>query len=564
MRRLIIPGFLAGLLIVLAACAPAPVAPGAPTATAPNAPTQAVGAQSSASSSSSTSAAALPKGGDYKEVDTSDAKSFQVYQTTDATSGNYQGNVYASGLWMYDPQTLQPIPNMAQSWTVSQDGKTYTFKLRQDMKWSDGVPLTAQDYEWTYQQASNPANKYPYLDNFKDIVSFKAVDDYTLQVTLNSATCVGLSTADAVTPLPKHVWEKLDWSDPTKNPEIQNPTVVSGPYKLQEWKRDDHATFARNDNFFRGAPNLATDTVRIVPNTSVQFQMLKSGEIDSAPVTASDYAEAKKTDILKEYDWNPAASSYSFIGFNLRRPFLQDVEVRHALSYAIPRQAIADKVYNGLAKPTYSDIDPASWAYNPDVPKYDYNMDTAKSTLAKAGYKLDANGKLLDKSGKPVQLKIYYNQGNNEREQIATIAQEQFKQLGIDSTVTGLEFQAYLDYLSKAPYDYDLFVLGWDTTIEPYFDYQVWAESSIPDLNMGAYVNKDVEALFDKANHAPCDTASRKQVFQQIQQKLSADSPYIFLVYDVGYAFLNKRVVPNDPTALGINYFPEKWYLKTP
>lgn len=554
MRRLFFLGILAGVLIAIAACAPAPVTTPAPAATT----------QPSGSATAPSSAAAAPKGGDLREVDTSDAKSFHVYLTSDGTSFGYQSNVYANGLWMYDPKTLEPVPNMAQSWTVSPDGKAYTFKLRQDMKWSDGVPLTAQDYEWTYQQASNPANKYPYLDNFKDIVSYKALDDYTLQVTLNDATCVGLSTADAVTPLPKHTWEKLDWSDPTKNPEIQKPTVTSGPYKLQEWKRDDHATFARNDSYFHGAPNLATDTVRIVPNTSVQFQMLKSGDVDIAPVTASDYAEAQKTDILKEYDWNPVASPYSYIGFNLRRPFLQDVEVRHALSYAMPRQAIADKVFNGLAKPTYSDINPASWAYNPDVPKYDYNMDTAKATLAKAGYKLDANGKLLDKSGKPVQLKIYFNQGNKQREQIATIAQEQFKQLGIDSTVTGLEFQAYLDFLGKEPFDYDMYVLGWNTTIEPYFDYQVWSESSIPDLNAGAYVNKDVEALFDKSNHAPCDTASRKAVFQQIQQKISADSPYIFLVYSVGYAFLNKRVVPNDPTPLGISYFPEKWYVKTP
>ncbi len=542
MRRPIIGAVLIFVLIGLAASVPAAAqgpTPGATTGFVP------------------------PKGGDFREVDTSDAKSFHVYQTTDATSASYQGNVYGSGLWTYDPKTLQPMPNMASSWTVSQDGKTYTFNLRKDLKWSDGQPITAQDFEWTFQQASNPKNNYPYLDNFKEIVSYKAVDDYTIQVTLDAAICTGLSVADAVTPLPKHIWQNLDWSDPTKNPQIFNPTVVSGPYKLQEWKRDDHATFARNDTYFNGAPNFNTDTVRIVPDTSVQFQMLKSGQVDVAPVTPSDYAAAKQVSILKEYDWDPAASPYSFIGFNLRRPFLQDVEVRHALSYAIPRQAIADKIYNGLGKPTFSDISPASWAYNPNVPKYDYNMDTAKATLAKAGYKLDANGKLLDKTGKPVQLKIYYNQGNKQREQIATIAQEQFKQLGIDVTVTGLEFQAYLDFLSKPPFDYDMFVLGWSTTIEPYFDYQVWAESSIPDLNMGAYVNKQVEALFDQANRPPCDTESRKKVFQQIQQIISTDSPYIFLVYNVGYAFLNQRVVPNPPSPLGINYAPEKWYMKT-
>ncbi len=560
MRTFIMVSLLTIALVLLAACAPAPAAPG-------GGPTQPVGATQPAATQPASQAAPASgpvKGGDFKEVDTSDAKSFQPYLVSDATSFSYQGNVFAGGLWTYDPKTLQPTASMAESWDVSPDGKTYTFHLRKDLKWSDGTPLTAQDFQWTYQQASNPANKYPYLDNFKDITSYKAQDDNTIVVTLDAATCTGLSVADAVTPLPKHIWEKLDWSDPTKNPQIQNPTVVSGQYKLQEWKRDDHATFVRNESYFRGATNFDTDTVRIVPNTSVQFQMLKSGEVDFAPVTASDYAEAKKADVLKEYDWDPAAGRYTFLGFNLRRPFLQDVEVRHALSYAIPRQAIADKVYNGLAKPTFANIAPASWAFNPDVPKYDYNMDTAKATLAKAGYKLDSNGKLLDRSGKPITLKIYFNQGNNQREQIATIAQQQFKQLGIDATVTGLEFQAYLEYLSKPPFDYDLYVLGWNTTIDPYFDYQIWSENSIPDLNSGAYVNKQVEALFDQANRPPCDTASRKKVFQQIQQIIATESPYIFLVYNAGYAFVNKRVVPNDPSPLGISYYPEKWYIKAP
>ena len=555
--------------VLLAACA-APATPTAapaaatkpPEATKPPADVTKAPAPTTAAP---TAAPASKKGGDYKEVSTSDAKSFHVYQTTDTTSSSYEGNVYASGLWIRDPKTLQPIPGMAEKWTVSDDAKTYTFSLRKDLKWSDGTPLTAQDFAWTFEQINKPENKYPYIGNLKEIASYKATDDYTIQVVLTEGTCVGLSSADPVTPLPKHIWSKVDWSDPTKNPEIQNPTVISGMYKLKEWKRDDHATFARNDSYYRGAPNFDTDTVRIVPNTSVQFQMLKTGEIDYAAVSAADYAEAKKTDLLKEYNWDPAVASYDFLGFNLRRPFLKDVEVRHALSYAMPRSAIADKVFNGLAKPTYSNYTPSSWVYNPDVPKYDYNIDTAKATLAKAGYKTDASGKLLDKDGKPApKLKILFNTGNKQREQIATIAQEEFKKLGIDSEVTGMEFQAYLEYLKKDPYDYDLYVLGWRTTFEPYFSYQIWSEANIPDLNSGAYVNKEVERLYDQSNRAPCDAASRKKSFDQIQKLISTDSPYIFLTFRTGYAFLNKRITPNEPTGLGISYFPELWYLKAP
>lgn len=507
------------------------------------------------------------KGGEFREVVASDAKSFHVYQTTDLTSQSYQEKVYARGLWRPDPKTLQPIPNMAESWTIAGDGKTYTFKLRKDLKWSDGTPLTAHDFQWTFEQASQPANRYPYIESLKDIVSYQAKDDYTLEVVLKEFTCVGLSIADAVTPLPKHVWEKLDWSDPTRNPEILHPSVVSGLYKLKEWQRDDHATFVRNDLFFRGAPNFDSYTVRIVPNPSAQFQMLKAGEVDLAAVSVSNYAEAKKIDLLKEYNWEPAAAAWTYMGVNLRRLFLQDVEVRHALAYAIPRQTIADKVFLGLAKPAYSYYAPISWAYNPDVPRYDYSIETAQATLAKAGYKTDANGKLLDKGGKPApKLKILFNTGNQLREQIAVMAQTEFKKLGIESDVIGMEFQAYLDYIKKPPFDYDLYVLGWqmalDTSLDPHFWYQVWNESGIPDSNLGAYVNPKVEELYAQANRPPCSADARKPVYQQIQQIIAADSPYIFLAFRTGYAFLNQRVVPNEPTRLGISYLPELWYIK--
>ncbi|MBI5030730.1 MAG: hypothetical protein HZB51_09400 [Chloroflexi bacterium] len=507
-------------------------------------------------------AANAKRGGDFVEAVSADAASFHIYQTTDPASRTFQDKVYATGLWLRDPKTLQPIPGMAQSWTVSNDGRVYTFNLRQDIKWSDGTLLTAYDFEWTFMQANNAANKYPYITMFQNLASYTAKDDYVLEVTLKQAECVGMTTVDAITPLPKHIWSKYPWNDPTKNPEIMNPTVVSGSYKLKEWKQGDHATFVRNDSYYRGAPNFDSYMLRVVSNSATQLAMLKAGQLDMAPVSVTDYADAKKLDMLKEFAWDPAMPEWDYIGFNLRRPLLKDVEVRHALSYAIPRQTIADKILNGLAKPTFSTFAPSTWVFNPDVPHYDYNIETAKATLRQAGYKLDASGKLLDNTGKPwPKLKIVYNMGNKQREQIATTTQNELKKLGIDSEVSTIEFQAYLDFLHRAPFDYDLYVLGWRNAFDPYFTHQIWSEANIPTLNAGGYVNKDLEKLFEQSNRPPCDDQSRKKVFQQIQKTVSTDSPYVFLMYRTGYAFLNKRITPNDPTALGISYFPEQWYI---
>lgn len=502
------------------------------------------------------------RGGDFRAARARDAISFHPYLTTDATSRVYQDKVFASGLWLRDPQTLQPIPGMAESWTVSEDGKTYTFSLRRDLKWSDGTPLTAHDFVWTFVQAAKPEHEYPYIEGLANIASYIAKDDTTLEITLKEATCTALLNVDVITPLPQHIWSKLDWSDPSKNPEINFPSVVSGPYKLKEWKRGDYITFVRNDLYYRGAPYFDSYTIRIVPEASKQFQMLQAGEVDTAPVAPADFAKARQIAHLKLYEWTPAAPEWEFIGLNLRRPFLKNSVVRQALAYAVPRDAIAAQVFHNLAQPTYSIFPPTMSVFAPDAPRYAYNLDTAKSLLQKAGYKLDASGKLVDSTNKAVpKLRILYNINNKTREQVGAVLQAQLQTLGIESELLYADFTTYVNYLRQEPFDFDLFLLGWRTPIEPYLSFQMWSEINIPHLNLSAYVNPEVERLFAQTNKPPCSSDARHQAFAQIQKIIATDVPYIFLVYHIGYAFVHQRVVPNPPSPLGIDYFPEQWFM---
>lgn len=506
--------------------------------------------------------ATQPKGGPITEATATDAKSFHLYMTTDITSRDYQFRVYASGLWQRDPRTNLPIPYMAESWSLSEDGRTYTFKLRKDMKWSDGVAITADDFIWTFDQAKKPENKYPYVSILNDIQSYTAADPYTIVATLKDSACTGILIVGQITPLPKHIWQNLPWADPEKNPEILKPSVVSGPWMLSEWKRDEYALFVPNDTYFGGAPKVDSYVVRIVPQSSIQFQMLKAGEIDFAPVSAADYTEAKRAENLVLYQYDPAQPIWYFLGFNFKRPVIQDVELRHALSQAMPRQAIADKIFSGLAKPMLTTYAPPSWAYNPNVPTYEYNIERAREVLDRAGYVVDSDGKRRDKSNNIILLKMYFRSGDKQREQIALVAQEEFRKLGVAVEVTGMESQALFDFLQKKPNEWDIWVGLTRDASDPHFGYQTWSESTIPDINTGSYINKSVEALYAQGNKPPCTTEARKAVYQQIQQVISTDSPYIFLVYTTGYAFANKRLVVNQPGVLGINYRTGDWYIK--
>ncbi len=543
--------------------APTPVSTALPSPTTTVVPTE-VSKSSPTSAPLSTPTDATPRGGLYKVALSIDAVTLHPFKQTDANSDRYIGLLYTRALWRYNPETLEPEPWAAESWVVSDENKTYTFKLR-EMQWSDGQPVTAYDWQWTFTQALKPENNWPYRAGpVRNISEYQALDDRTLRITLKEAKPlpVALSRINVLPAvLPKHIWDKYDWNDPTKNPEILRPSVVNGPYLLKEWLRDDHATFVRNDTFFKGTPQIEAITYRIISNASVAFQMLLTGEVDASNVSAGDFAQAKASDKLNLYQWDPAAASWDYVGMNLRRAPLSDVEFRHALAYATPRDAIIQNVYGDLSKPIFSAFPPASWVYNPNVPGYDYSLETAKLTLDKAGYRLDASGKRQSRDGTPITLRMLIPASVPASDKTAQILQEQFKQLGIDLEIRRLESSAFLQVIKTQPQDWDLHILSWGVGIEPSDIRDLWSEAGIPNFNRGGYVNKAQESLWDQAERE-FDPAKRKILYQQIQQILSEDSPYIFLAYRTGWAWINKRVIPNPVTRVGIDYDLYKWTIK--
>lgn len=499
-----------------------------------------------------------PKGGTLTTaIVGTDAKSFHPYLTTDAQSGSYQGYIYGVALSQYDPKSLQQIP-FGATWTVSDDQKTYTFTLK-DMQWSDGQPITTDDFVWTFEQAKKPENKYPYAENLDLIDSYVAKDPKTLVVTLKDALIVGLETADAITVLPRHVWEKYPWSDPSKNPEILTPSVFSGMWKLKEWKSEDHATFVANDLYFDGRPNIDTLTVRVFGSPEVAFQALRSNQVDWYAFQQADYQTAKKLSNITVYDWYPAAGEWAYIGFNLRHAALQDANVRHAIAYATDRKGIIASALYGLGKPNYAGFVQESPVYNGDVEHYDFDVNKAKDLLKQAGYSLDSS-KHLVKDGKQLSFKLLYPTSSKPREAIATILKQQLGDLGVNVDVQGLEFQSYISAIQSEPFDWDLQLGAWATTIDPYWTYQLWSQKSIPDLNAGAYVNKQMEGLFTQGSKE-FDLVKRRQIYGQIQKMLADDEPYVFLYEAQSYAGVSKKVAGITPTPLGIEYNLNKWFV---
>ena len=505
-------------------------------------------------------------GGEYRSVSTSDGVNFHPYVTTDTASSGLQAMVYTGGLLRLDEQTLEYIPNMAESYTIAEDGLTFTFKLREDMLWSDGEPITAQDFKWTFDQANNPDNGFPYMSQLGFITSYEALDDYTLEVKIDEIYAPALGQMSGlITPLPKHIWENLDWDDPETNPEINAPTVVSGPYKLVEWKRDQYSIFEANDMYwYHGRPNFDRQIEEIVPDQDIAYQKFKSGESDSGSITPENLEEARGLDNATVYEWWPAAASWSYLGLNMREGYVtSDIHVRKAINYAIDKQLLTDEVMLGQAKRLCSVFPETSWAYNSDVECYNYDPEMAIAEFETAGYTYDADAnEMLDADGNQLELRLLFGPNTSQtRELIAVSVQDFLREIGISVDVKALEWASFLEELDAAEPEWDLFVGGWRATIEPQIMYTIWAEESIPDLNSVAYINKDVEQLFADAGKS-YDTEYRKEKYGEIQQIISDEAPYVFLFYNKAWSGQNNRIKGIVPSPLGIGWNSEDWYIE--
>jgi peptide/nickel transport system substrate-binding protein len=512
-------------------------------------------------------------GGEYRSTSSSDAVSFHPYLTSDTASSSYQAFVYDSALLRLDEDTLDYVPHMAESYTISEDGLTFTFNLRDTLQWSDGTPLTAYDFQYGYDMATAPDSEFPYVSQLDFVESYVALDDYTLQAKIKEIYAPALGQISGlVTPLPRHIWENLDWKDPELNPEINSPTVVSGPYKLVEWKRDQYVIFEANENYwYKGRPNFDRYIIEIVPDQDISYQKMLTGEADTGIIQPDNLDEAKAQPNLNVYEWWPAAASWSYIGMNMREEGVPttDVNVRRGISYAIDKDTLTEVVMAGQAKRQCSIYPETSWVYNPDVPCYDYDTDAAIAEFEKAGYTFDGS-QMVDADGEQLTLKLIYGPNTSKiRERIAIIVQANLAEIGVNVEIQALEWASFLEATDATDPDWDMFISGWRSTIEPHIMYTIWEAASIPGrdggngsgLNAVGYDNPEVEALFDEAGKT-YDNEFRIGKYQEIQRIVAEEAPYVFLFYQKAWSGQNTRIQGIIPKTLGIGWNSDDWYIE--
>lgn len=377
-------------------------------------------------------------------------------------------DVLFEGLLGKDPATLAPTPAMADKWEVSPDGRIYRFHIRDDARWSDGTPLTAEDFRWSWWRGLQPAlgnesaymmfplkNAEAYLKGeIKDFnqVGVRVIDPHTLEVELGAPTPYFLQLISHASyfPVPRHVITKF--GEPTDRftswTRVGN-MVGNGPFRLAEWKLNKYIRVERNPQYWDAA-NVHLNAVMFYPteNIGTEERMFRSGQLhytndtplDKIPVYRKEHPELLRQDLY--------LSTYFYM-LNVKRKGLDDVRIRRALAMTIDRQTLVDTVLKGVNVPAYAMTPPGTLGYQP--PKlFDFDPPAARRLLAEAGYP--------DGKGMP-PLEIIYNTHEGHRKIAVAIQQMWKKYLNIDVTMVNQEWKVFLD--TRQHGDYAIARHGW-------------------------------------------------------------------------------------------------------
>ncbi len=536
----------------------------------------------------------IPEGGFIIESSFADASQLNPILSADSASSDVNTKLYLALVRLHE-ETGEIIGEIAESWDVSDDGLTYTFHLRDDIFWSDGEPLTAEDVKYTYDAIASDLVETPRKSNVELIDSIEALDDYTLQVNFREIDCTALQNF-TLGVLPAHAFAD-DYSDIMESPENSAPTVTSGPFVFSEWEPDSFVTLLANPDYYLGAPNVEGWTYRIFADQSAELEAVLAGETDvytAGPqfvsVIEGAIAEGEPLDIKKFFD-----DGYTYIGFNMANPenpqpgwedldedgefdldeppleqdphpVFSDPAVRLAISHAIDYTNIINRVVFGEGTQAVGNVLPAiEWAYNESLQPYVYDTEMAAQILTDAGWE-DTNGDgIREKDGQQLRFSLMTNAGNEVRENIAQIVKDtlESEELGFAVDLEIIEFGTVVENLLGQTFD--AVIIGWTNLGSDPEDSSFWAyrnDSPGGGFNFVSYYNEVVEENLNQARSLPgCDTGERGAMYSDIQAQILEDAPYAFLYVPLTNTVWNTRLQGIDPQPWQIYYNVEDWFL---
>ena len=471
------------------------------------------------------------------------------------------GSLIYSGLVTRDRE-LTLIGELAESWTFSKDCLDLTFNLRRNVRWHDERPFSAADVVFTYETMINPKTPTAYREDFKAVESVTALDPYTLRVRYKQPYAKALQSW-GIWMLPRHLLEPWVREGKLREaPQNRANPVGTGAYRFGEWKPGEKVVLLANPDYFEGRPYISRVVYRVIPSQATIFLELKAKGVDSAGLTALQWKRQTDYPAFRRafHRFRYPANAYTYLGFNHKDRRFADRRVRQAFAHALNKRELIDGVLLGLGREATGPYKPGTWAYNPNVTTYPYDLEKARALLAAAGWtEKNAEG-LLVKDGQPFAFELMTNQGNDERKKVAEIVQASLKELGVRVDIRIIEWASFLkEYIKKRRFE--AIILGWGIGQDP-DQYEIWHSSKTgPDeLNHISYANPEVDRLLEQGRMS-CVQAERTRYYHRLQEVLAEDQPIVFLYFRDALPVVSSRVKGIVPSPNGIRYNFHEWFV---
>lgn len=525
----------------------------------------------------------------------SDVPTLDPARITDDTSHNVGLQIF-EGLVTYD-KDLNIIPCLAEKWSVSEDGKVYTFTIR-DTQFSNGDPLTAADFKWSYERVLKPETKSERTWIFDEIVGFedvtsgkttdlagiKALDQKLLQITIKAPSGIFLhkmtySTAYVVdknvveayeNPMiieddkttEKKTEEKSEEKKEEKTATGKKPgqwfetePVGTGAFKMVEWKRDQKVVMVRNDSWWgykdqvidEGYSKVDEVQFPVIKEDNARILEYKAGNLDWVLIPDADFISVKNDPILKDQMMSVKELAVYYIGFQNKKEPVNNVKVRQAINYAVNRQEIIDKIFNGRHILATGIIPPSMPNFTSKAEAYPYDPVKAKELLEQA----KAEGTVI-----PAKLTLAYNQGNAVHKSVCEFIQAQIKaNLGIEVELVSADWATYLKDVDNG--QYPLFRLGWIADY-PDPDNFLWVllDSANAGQNGGSafYSNPEFDKLV-RAAKTEVDSAKRMAMYEDAEAIAMKDACWMPIAFQINWSLLKPNIKGYYRTAMGIMTF---------
>lgn len=469
--------------------------------------------------------------------------------------------------YIHDPlielnRSMQPIPGLATSWTVSDDRLIWTFELDPQATFSDGRPVRARDVVFTLRKIVDPRSQSVQLAGMfdgLDLENTKPLSETTVQVTFTEARPTQIYAFN-IAVLPEHVYSRGDFTRA-----FNDKAVGAGPYVLVRRVPGQEILLQRREDYWRDQPYVESVLFRVIEDRNQAWNALITGEVDEANVTTDqwrsareDSAIAAKLDFHRFYELG-----YNFIPWNTRDSLLSDPRVRRALTMLLDRRLIVETLYYGTARIISGPFTPNHWAFNPSVAPIEFDPAGARRLLAEAGWSDSDGDGVLDRAGARFAIEMLLIAGDTTSATQAQIFQSELGKAGIRLEITRVDAATLFSRVLAG--EFQATMLAWSLDVDPDL-HSLFHSSQVPPSgqNFVFYANPQVDALIEEGRRT-FDAERRQEIYRELHRLLAADQPYTWTIQVSTKWALNRRI-RNVEEAEGLGLFgwypgPLQWWI---